>query len=128
MENTFLEKLDLSPETAQIILQEHNRVVQEYETRLRNLAVDMAVRQAVTAAGGRNLTAIRALLDETAFGDDPETDARQAVAAVKRDNPYLFVSAAVTAPGTGTPTPMGYTQEELGKLSLAEYRRYRKGQ
>lgn len=127
MENTFLENLELSPETAQIILQEHNRVVQEYETRLRNLAVDMAVRQAVSAAGGRNLTAIRALLDESAFGENPEADARLAVAAVKRDNPYLFGTGAVTSPGTGIPSPMGYTQEELGKLSLAEYRRYRKG-
>ena len=127
MENTFLDNLDLAPETAQVILQEHNRVVQEYETRLRQLTVDMAVKQAVTAAGGRNLTAIRALLDETAFGSDPETDARQAVAAVKRENPYLFGSGAVTAPGTGTPAPMGYSQEELGKLPLAEYRRYRRG-
>ena len=67
------------------------------------------------------------LMDESAFGDDIEAGARAAVARVKRENPYLFATAQVTAPGTGTPTSLGYTQEELGKLPLSEYRRYRKG-
>ena len=121
---SVFDQLGLDPETAQAVQQAHDRVVAEYENRLRSLAVDAAVKQAVTAAGGRNLTAIRALLDETALGDDPG-QAAAAVAAVKRENPYLFAAPQVTAPGTGTGTRGEYTMQELGKLPLAEYRRYR---
>jgi len=127
MQKDFMDSLGLDEQTAQRIMEAHQQVVQDYEQRIRRLTVDAAVKQAVSAAGGRNLTAIRALLDESAFGDDPEDGAKAAVAAVKRENPYLFGSAAVTAPGTGAPTPAAYTQEELGRLPLAEYRRYRKG-
>ena len=117
MEQDFIDGLGLDEETAQAVRQAHQQVVDAYENRIR----------ALTAAGGRNLTAIRALLDESAFGDDIESGARAAVAAVKRENPYLFATAQVTSPGTGASAPMGYTQEELGKLPLSEYRRYRKG-
>ena len=126
MRKELFDELGLEESAAQAILAEHQRVLEEYQGRIRSMAVDSAVKQAVFAAGGRNLKAIRALLDESAFGDDPEADAREAVNAVKRENPYLF-AAAVTAPGTGAPAPTAYTQEELGKLPLAEYRRYRKG-
>lgn len=127
MQKEFIDSLGLDEQTAQKIIDAHQQVVQGYEQRIRSLTVDSAVQQAVTAAGGRNLTAIRALLDESAFGDDPTADARAAVAAVKRENPYLFATGAVSAPGTGSPSPAPYSQEELGKLPLAEYRRYRKG-
>ena len=127
MEQDFIDTLGLDEATAQILRAEHQKVIDAYESRIRTLQVDAAVKQAVTAAGGRNLTAIRALMDENAFGEDIEAGAKAAVAAVKRDNPYLFGGMAVTAPGTGTAAPMGYTQEELGKLPLSEYRRYRKG-
>ena len=127
MEQDFIEALGLDEATAQLVRSEHQKVVDAYESRIRALTVDAAVKQAVTAAGGRNLTAIRSLLDESAFGGDVEAEARAAVAAVKRENPYLFGAMQVTSPGTGTPTAMGYTQEELGKLPLSEYRRYRKG-
>lgn len=127
MEQDFIDGLGLDPEMAQAVRMEHQKIVDAYEGRIRALTVDAAVKQAVTAAGGRNLTAIRALMDESAFGEDIEAGARAAVAAVKRENPYLFAGMAVTAPGTGAPNPMGYTQEELGKMPLSEYRRYRKG-
>ena len=127
MEQDFIDTLGLDEATAQLVRTEHQKVVDAYESRIRSLTVDAAVKQAVIAAGGRNLTAIRALMDESAFGEDIEGGAKTAVAAIKRENPYLFGSMAVTSPGTGTPTSMGYTQEELGKLPLSEYRRYRKG-
>ena len=127
MQKEFMDSLGLDPETAEKILQAHQQVVHTYEERIRTMTVDAAVHQAVTAAGGRNLKAIRALLDESTRGEDPVAGARAAVAAVKRENPYLFAAAAVTAPGTGGFGQQGYTQEELGKLPLAEYRRYRKG-
>ena len=127
MQQDFIDSLGLDEATAQLVRAEHQKVIDAYESRIRTLTVDAAVKQAVTAAGGRNLTAIRSLMDESAFGDDIEAGARAAVARVKRENPYLFATAQVTAPGTGTPTSLGYTQEELGKLPLSEYRRYRKG-
>ena len=127
MEQDFIDALGLDEATAQLVRAEHQKVIDAYESRIRTLTVDAAVKQAVTAAGGRNLTAIRALMDESALGEDVEAGAKAAVATIKRENPYLFGTAQVTAPGTGAPTPMGYTQEELGKLPLSEYRRYRKG-
>lgn len=127
MQQDFIDSLGLDEATARLVRAEHQKVIDAYESRIRSLTVDAAVKQAVTAAGGRNLTAIRALLDESAFGEDIEAGAKAAVAAIKRENPYLFGGMAVTAPGTGAPTSMGYTQEELGKLPLSEYRRYRKG-
>ena len=127
MEQDFIDSLGLDDAAAQLLRTEHQKLIDAYESRIRAITLDAAVKQAVTAAGGRNLTAIRALMDESAFGDDIESSAKAAVAAIKRENPYLFGTAQVTAPGTGAPTSMGYTQEELGKLPLAEYRRYRKG-
>ena len=127
MEQDFIDSLGLDEATAQLVRSEHQKVIDAYESRIRALTVDAAVKQAVAAAGGRNLTAIRALMDESALEGDIEAGARAAVAAVRRENPYLFAGLQVTAPGTGTPAAMGYTQEELGKLPLSEYRRYRKG-
>ena len=128
MEQDFIDTLGLDEATAQLVRAEHQKVIDAYESRIRSLTVDAAVKQAVTAAGGHNLTAIRALMDESAFGEDIEAGAKAAVARVKRENPYLFGGMTqVTSPGTGAPTSMGYTQEELGKLPLSEYRRYRKG-
>ena len=127
MEQDFIDNLGLDEATAQIVRTEHQKVIDAYESRIRAMTVDAAVKQAVTAAGGRNLTAIRSLMDESAFGEDIEAGAKAAVAVIKRENPYLFGTVQVTSPGTGSPAPMGYTQEELGKLPLSEYRRYRKG-
>ncbi len=123
MKREFLEELLGQSEATEAILAEHGRVVSR-------LGAEAAVKLAVTAAGGRNLIAIRALLDESAIAGSEDMDeaARQAVREVRRSNPYLFESTAVTAPGTGgTVTSADYTMEELGKLPLSEYRRYRKG-
>ena len=111
---------DLESDVAEAILQRHKDIVAGYESRIR----EGQLQQAVTAAGGRNYIAIRALV-----GDLPqdEAGAKAAVAQVKRENPYLF-GGQVSAPGTGgNPIPGDYPMEELGKLSPAEYRRYRKG-
>jgi hypothetical protein len=107
-------------QVAEAILQKHQAIIDGYETRIR----EGQLQQAVTAFGGRNYTAIRALVGEL---PQDESAARAAVAKVKRENPYLFGSGAVSAPGTGaSPISGDYTMEELGKLSLAEYRKYRR--
>ena len=112
---------DLESDVAEAILQRHQSIVDGYETRIR----EGQLQQAVTAAGGRNYIAIRALIGEL---PNDEAGAKAAVAQVRRESPYLFGSGAVTAPGTGgNPISGDYTMEELGKLSPAEYRKYRKG-
>ena len=123
MKREFLEELLGQSEATDAILAEHGRVVAK-------LGAEAAVKLAVTAAGGRNLTAIRALLDETAIAgsEDMDAAAQTAVRELRRSSPYLFESAPATAPGTGgTVVAADYTMEELGKLPLGEYRRYRKG-
>ena len=123
MKREFLEQLLGQSEATEAILAEHSRVVSK-------LGAEAAVKLAVTAAGGRNLTAIRALLDENAIAGSENMDAaaQQAVREVRRSNPYLFETAAATAPGTGgTMAAVDYTMDELGKLPMSEYRRYRKG-
>ena len=127
MDQDFIESLGLDEATAELVRSEHQKIVDAYESRIRAITIDAAVKQAVSAAGGRNLTAIRSLMDETALGEDIEAGAAAAIAAIKRENPYLFAAPQVTAPGTGAPAPMGYTQQELAKMPLSEYRRYRKG-
>ncbi len=102
----------------------------EFEGRMRSIQADHAISSAIAAAGGRNASAIRALLDESAIASgDMQALAKQAVSDLKRKEPYLFIQPQVTAPGTGTAGhDTGYTVEELGKLSMAEYKRYRKGE
>ena len=127
MEQDFIASLGLDEATAEALRNEHQKIIDAYESRIRAITIDAAVKQAVSAAGGRNLTAIRSLMDESALGEDVEAGAAAAIAAIKRENPYLFAAPQVTAPGTGAPAPMGYTQQELAKMPLSEYRRYRKG-
>ena len=116
----FLKEL-VEEQVAQAILQKHQDIISGYETRIR----EGQLQQAVTAAGGRNYIAIRALVGQL---PQDEAEAKAAVAQVRRENPYLFGAGQVTAPGTGgNPVSGDYTMEELGKLSLAEYRKYRRG-
>ena len=103
---------------------------QEYQRRVRAFGAEAAVKEAVAAAGGRNLRAIRALLDEGSIGqaEDMAAAAKSAVEAVRQESPYLFGTGRVFAEGAGTGAVAGQvTQEALGAMSLAEYRRYRKG-
>ena len=115
----FLENLACEPEVVAA-------VDGEYQRRIRGIYAQAAVQEAVAAAGGRNLKAIRALLDESALesAEDMAAAAKAAVAAVRKENPYLFGQGAVFAQNTGN---LPLTQQELGAMSFAEYRRYRKG-
>ena len=115
----FLENLVDDPEVVAAIDGEVKR-------RVRGLQAEAAVKEAVAAAGGRNLKAIRALLDTQSVesAQDMAAAARAVVAAVRKDSPYLFGQGAVFAQNTGN---LPLTQQELGAMSFAEYRRYRKG-
>jgi len=120
MEKEYLESL-VGPEAAAEIYDRHQQ-------ELGALRLEHALTRAVDRAGGRSAKAIRALMDEQALAgaEDVDAAAGEAVAQLKRENPWLFVTPQVSSPGTGaltvTRTP---TMEDVGKMSMAEYRRYR---
>lgn len=129
MDKEFLAQQGLQPEAAEAVWAAHTAAVEALQEQMRTMGAEFALKQAVAAAGGRNLTAIRALVDEAAIAQSENMDdaARAAVESLKQDSPYLFNLPQVYAPGTGTVSlKSGYSMEELGKLSLADYRRYRK--
>ena len=78
----------------------------EWQDKLDGMAFDGRIRDAITAAKGRNAKAIAALLDVDALraSKNQETDIRAALEALKKDNGYL--SESETPPpysnGTGT--------------------------
>ena len=104
-------------------------IAAEHQRQVRGIRAESALKEAVTAAGGRNLKAIRALVDENAIlgAEDLDVAARAAVDAVRQESPYLFGQGAVFAQNTGAQSVGAPTQEALGAMSFAEYRRYRKG-
>ena len=119
MDKEYLESL-VGAEAAEVIFQKH---LQE----LQALRCDHALSMAVQAAGGRNEKAIRALIDhENILASENMVDAAaSAVEGLKRQHGYLFQMPVVTSPGTGTAIPDRTDMEALGKMSMAEYRKFR---
>lgn len=122
MDRTFLEGLLEDGAVIDAILQEH-------ESTVKRMEFQHSLQQAVTAAGGRNLTAIRALLDEEGlFGSENQEQAMaDALKKLKRESPYLFESRMEQPYSAGKPAQLGYSMEDLGAMSMSQYKRYRKG-
>lgn len=124
MDRTFLQTLLGEDAPIDAILQEHGRVVE-------HLQFQHSLQQAVDAAGGRNLTAIRALLDEQMLleSENREQALTQALKQVKKDNPYLFETGVAQPYAQGAAAHMrnDYDMEDIGAMSMAEYRRFRRG-
>lgn len=79
----------------------------EHEAQLANLAFDGVLKDAITAAKGRNAKAIQALLDVDTLkaSKDQSADIKAALDKLKEDSGYLFESDETPppyAPGTGT--------------------------
>ena len=121
MEKDFLTDL-VGEETAEVIWQAHQQAL---DRNRRALEGDLAIREAIFMGGGRNETAIRALLDREAIcgHDDPRSAAREAVAKVRREAAYLFRQPQAYAPAQPAPV----SREDVAGMSMAEYRRWRKG-
>lgn len=77
-----------------------------HKAQLAGLAFDGALRDAITAAGGRSAAAIRALLDVDALkaSKDQTADIKAALDGLKKANGYLFEPDVPPpyAAGTGT--------------------------
>lgn len=79
----------------------------EHKKQLADLAFDGVLKEAITAARGRNDKAIRALLDVDALkaSKDQSADIKVALETLKKDSAYLFESDETPPPyaaGTGT--------------------------
>ena len=122
MNEEYLENL-IGAEAAREILALH---LQELDALRREHALE----RAIDAAGGRNAKAIRALIDEEALAqsEDAFAAATAAVAALKQENGWLFAQPQVSAPGTGAlQVSKMPTMADIGRMSMAEYKQYRKG-
>ena len=81
----------------------------EWQDKLDGMAFDGRIRDAITAAKGRNAKAIAALLDVDALraSKNQETDIRAALEALEKDNGYLFESETPPPYSNGTGTNGG---------------------
>lgn len=78
-----------------------------HKAQLADMAFDGVLKDAITAAKGRNAKAIQALLDVDALkaSKDQTTDIKKALEGLKKDSGYLFESEETPPPyaaGTGT--------------------------
>lgn len=96
MDQAFLKGLGLAPAVVENILGAHTAALAQQKLQHQ-------VAMAIGAAGGRNQTAITALLDMEALAaaQDTEKAVTEAVAALKKENGYLFAS----------PTPPPYAKQ-----------------
>lgn len=84
-----------------------------HKQELADMAFDSTLKEAITAARGRNDKAIRALLDvdKLKASKDQTADIKAALEGLKKDSGYLFESDETPPPyaaGTGTqPLPTG---------------------
>ncbi len=95
----------------------------EHKAQLADLAFDGALKDAITAARGRNDKAIRALLDVDALkaSKNQEADIKTALEALKKESGYLFETGEAPPPyaaNTGT-APAGGGMTEMDAIRAA---------
>lgn len=83
-----------------------------HQTELANIAFNQALEGAITAAKGKNVKAIKALLDVDALkaSKNQEADIKTALEGLQKDSGYLFDTGNPTPPyaaGTGTGGAVG---------------------
>ena len=88
MDEEYLLELGLSPEHAQAVLGKHNEAIKE-------LTFQSQLREAITAAGGRSIRAVGAMLDleQLKNADEPHKALEQALRQLKAESGYLFADA-----------------------------------
>lgn len=95
----------------------------EWQAKLDGMAFDGRIKDAITAAKGRNAKAISALLDVEALraSKNQEADIKAALEAVKKDNSYLFEAETPPpfAAGTGSASAGGKYSSEINAIRAA---------
>ena len=96
MDRAFLESLGLDAETADAVMQAHEKTVEDHQAQLSALQLQHAVSDAVHRAGGRSVKAITALLDMDTIGkaEDIPGALDKALTTLKKDSSYLFEQPA----------------------------------
>lgn len=90
----------------------------DWQNKLDGMAFDGRVKEAITAAKGRNSKAIAALLDVDTLrsSKNQEADIKSALEALKKDSAYLF--EVDTPPGYASGTGTQQQQGNTGASSL----------
>jgi len=93
----------------------YTQAVTSHEDQMAQVIFSGVVKDAVTAAGGRNVKAITALLDMDTLrsSGEPEAAVQQALEQLKKEHDYLFVSEQTPPPyarGTGAAAGAGEKQ------------------
>lgn len=96
----------------------------EWQDKLNGMAFDGKIKEAITAAKGRNAKAISALLDVEKLkkSTNQDADIKDALEALKKDNAYLFEDDSTPPPyagGTGRSTPPSKYDAETAKIMAA---------
>lgn len=106
----------------------YNQAVQEHQQQMQTLAFHAVLQEAVSAAGGRNLRAITALLDVDTLkqSEDQRAAVEQALAALKKDADYLFRTETPPPYARGTGAGAGTTQQYPTTLAGALREKYEK--
>lgn len=104
----------------------------EWQDKLNGMAFDGKIKEAITAAKGRNAKAISALLDVEKLkkSTNQDADIKDALEALKKDNAYLFEDDSTPPPyagGTGRSTPPSKYDAETAKDYGSRRTRSREG-
>lgn len=96
----------------------------EWQGKLDAMAFDGKIKDAITAAKGKNAKAVAALLDldDLRTSKNQDADIKAAVEALKKDNTYLFETEQVPPPyagGTGKDPVTGKYDAETAKIMRA---------
>lgn len=81
-----------------------DRILDAHQTQIRELTFQSKLREAVQTAGGRNVKAIGALLDQEQLkqSEDPDKALSEALQRLKAESGYLFITPPPYAPDPGT--------------------------
>ena len=126
MEKEFLESLGIGEEAVAAILEAAQKTQESHQKELAALRFDSALEQAVMKAGGKNLTAIRALLDIDTLSNAEEGAIEKALKELKKTCGYLFESQLPPAYATGTGTRQTPAVEEPRALAEALREKFKK--
>lgn len=114
--------------------QKYNDAVAEHKKAMAERDFYDKLSAAITGAKGKNAKAIAALLDLDALKESKNQDAdiSAAIEACRTENGYLFDDGKTPPPySAGTGSGGGrtqYTMEQLEKMPMDEYRKFRMGQ
>lgn len=96
----------------------------EYEGKIADMQFGSALEAAITAAGGRNAKAVKALLDVDVLkaSKDQTADIKAAIEACQKENGYLFgAGEPINSPVGPTGAPItGITKEQFKAMGYKE--------